>query len=272
MEFASYLDGATVLFLHEAPDVEQRIEARVPELSTRFATSMEEAYAEFDSTVTVVVVSDRIPSDVADRFSRDVLSRNPFCQCVLLAPSQATETTYATDYDEVVRRPVAEDEFRSVLKRRLTVGVYCTLLHEYYSLSANLLTLQQLRDDAESVPDGSAPGGEEADVPEDVEDRLRQLEPLLGELEADLEDEEIMDTTESVRRHKRYLTTSDDEQGSASKYHPDSCPECGLAWGGDNRAIVGRGFTSLGAGVWRCGRCSEIVHGLHDSNQRVNRG
>lgn len=272
MEFASYLDGATVLFLADSPQVEQHIEARLPELSARFATSTEEAYAAFDSTVMVVVVSDRISSDDADRYSRAVLSQNPFCQFVLLASSQPRKTTHATDYDETVRRPVAEDEFRRVLKRRLTVGVYCTLLHEYYSLSTNLAMTKQLRDDAESDSDGSATADEEDDVSEDVKDRIRQLEPLLRELEADLADEDIGDTTESVRRHKRYLAMTDDEGGSGSKYHPDTCPECGLAWGGDNRAIVGRGFVRLGAGVWRCERCKEIVHGLHDSNQRVNRG
>lgn len=272
MEFANYLDGATVLFLTDSPDAEHRIRARVPELSARFATSTEEAYAAFDSSVMVVVVSDSIPSDDADRYSRAVLSQNPFCQFVLLASSHPTKTTHATDYDETVRRPVAEDEFRSVLKRRLTVGVYCTLLHEYYSLSTKLVMIKQRREDAESSSDSSATSDEEDDVFEDVNDRLQQLEPLLRELEADLEDEEINDTTESVRRHKRYLAMTDDEGGSGSKYHPDTCPECGLAWGGDNRAIVGRGFTRLGAGVWRCSRCKEIVHGLHDSNQRVNRG
>lgn len=256
-----HFGDASVLFLADSPDVERRVDPWLPGVPTLFATSVEEAYAAFDASVAVVCYPDTLLGDRTHEFCHDVLARSPFTQLVLFGTEDSTTVRYSDDYDVVLQAPVSEHELRETIERRLTYAVYSSVLHEYYSLNARVAVLDRL-------------DGEDADATvEQVTERLEQLRPWLRRLRARLSSADVREITESVDRHKGYLTgpAPGARNASTSKYHPDSCPECDLPWGNDHRNELGRGYEPIGAGVWKCARCDEVVHGLHDSNQRITK-
>lgn len=263
MEATEHFGDAAVLFLAESPGVERRVNAWLPDIPTLFATSVEEAYAEFDSSVATVCYPDTLLDDSTRGFCNDVLARSPFTQLVLLASPDSPAVRYADDYDVVLQAPVSEQELREAVERRIAYAVYSSVLHEYYSLNARVAAIERL----------SASEGETDSIPERVTERLEQLRPWLRRLQEALATDDVREISESVTRHKGYLTqpAPNSANSGTSKYHPDACPECDLPWGSDHRNELGRGHEPIGAGVWKCARCGEIIHGLHDSNQRITK-
>jgi hypothetical protein len=256
-----HFGDAAVLFLADSPSVERRIAAWLPDVPTTFAASVEEAYAEFDDSVAVVCYPDAWLGDRTRRFCGDVLARSPFTQLVLLASPESSAVQYDDDYDVILEAPVSEHQLRAAVERRLAYAVYGSVLHEYYSLNARVAATEGFSDDGGETVSGR------------VTDRLDQLRPWLRHLQAKLSPADVREISESVTRHKGYLTrpAPGAERGGSSKYHPDACPECDLPWGSDHRNELGRGYEPIGAGVWKCARCDEVVHGLHDSNQRITK-
>ncbi|WP_280536085.1 hypothetical protein [Halopenitus sp. POP-27] len=107
--------------------------------------------------------------------------------------------------------------------------------------------------------------------PDEIVERYRRVCRQLDVLQERLSGAAIAEISMSIRRHKDYLTTpsADVDRGPPAKHHPRRCPACKLPWGVDHGNELGTGFTRIAAGVRRCTRCREIVHGLGESGRRI---
>lgn len=249
----------TVLFVTGFPGVESKLDAWLGDVPTRFATTVSDAYAAFDASTAVVCVSDNLLDDELEAFRTDVLVRHPFCQFVLVE-SRTVLDGRADAYDVVLQGPVSREQLHDTVKQRLTYATYSTLLQEYYLTNTRALAYSRLHDAEEAIPDHLA-------------ERIEQLLPQLQALQADLSEAQLREISNIVERHKEFVTrpTTQPSDSAASKYHPGACPECGVAWGDDHGNELGRGCEDLGAGVWKCRHCGEIVHNLHDSNRSIKK-
>lgn len=254
------LKERTVLFVTGFTDIESKLTAWLPDIPTGFVPTVSEAYAAFDSSVAIVCVSENQLDDRMEEFRTDVLARHPFCQFIVIE-SDLLANDRVDNYDVILQGPVPRDVLRATVQERLKYEVYSTLLQEYYLSNMRSVTLSRLHDTEDAVP-------------EHIPERLRELCTQLQDLQAELSEDQIREVSRTVERHREYLNqpTKQREGTRTSKYHPGTCPNCGLVWGDDYGNELGTGFEALGAGVWKCSRCEEIIHSLHDSNQRIMKG
>lgn len=230
-------------------------------IPVRFASTPTDLVAEFDSTVALVCLSQSLSDDDLEEIQKYVLTRNPFCQIVLLSARGSSIPSFDW-YDAVLQRPISKTELRDTLAQRLTYGVYSFLLHEFYSLNATINSVSN----ADTVEDSD----NNIDLNQ-YEERLQEIQPQLKQLQTELCEEDIREISRTIYRHKGYLTepSAESDQTQTSKHHPDECPMCNLTWGHDYENELGNGFIALGAGVWKCTKCDEISHGVNGSQQRI---
>lgn len=253
------LDEATVLFVTNFENIKSKLATSLPNVTTTFASTTEDAYAAFDETTAVVCLFDNLLTEAFEQFHTDVLVRHPFCQFVVIE-SQPLANDRVDDYDVILQGPVSAPRLRTVLRQRIVYSTYSSLLQEYYHLNTRVTALSRFQDT-------------DAEPPDYIATRLRQLRPQLQALQGELTEGHLREITETVEQHKAYVnrpTEQQDEPGE-SKYHPGTCPECGIVWGDDHGNELGRGFEAIGAGVWKCTHCGEIIHDLHDNNQNITR-
>jgi ribosomal protein L37AE/L43A len=200
--------------------------------------------------------------DEANEICKRILTRNSYCQLVAILPRSSFLTIHEDGYDAILHRPIYEDEFEETVANRLVCGIYSARLHEFYALNAKLLSIRQAETASDSPPDVNIA---------QLKERYSHLCSQLDTLQEKLSTEYIDDISTSIGLHENYLTrpAQQVDQGSASKYHPSRCPNCKLPWGVDHGNELKEGVVSIGAGVWRCTRCTEIVHGLSESGQRI---
>lgn len=253
----SALEERSVLFVTGFTDIESKLDAELLETSPVFVTTADEAYDKFDSSVAIVCVSDNILDDQMEEFRTDVLAQHPFCQFIAIE-SQTLSNDRIDSYDVILQGPVSRADFQAAVQKRLKYELYSTLLQEYYLFNMRAITLHRYHGSEDAVPDY-------------IHERVQQLCPQLEALRTDLSEDQIREISRTVERHREYLNQpmQQPEESSTAKNHPSTCPDCGIVWGDDHGNELGRGFEGLGAGVWKCSRCGEIVHALHDSNQRV---
>lgn len=254
------LQNRSVLFLTPFEEYEPRISRRLSEFTVTFANTTSEAYRAIDETVAVICVSDNVLTDEFEDFRTDVLLRHPFCQFVAIE-SDPFSNPLTDDYDAVLNGPVSGPELRDTVEERLVYAAYSSTLQEYYHLNTYLSTfLADTQEPPEKAPE--------------MTNRVETLRTLLQTLQAELSEHHLREISKTVQQHKQYVTQprTDSEDSSSSKYHPGTCPQCGVAWGTDHGNELQHGYENLGAGVWKCRHCESITHALHDNNQRVMKG
>lgn len=251
-----------VLFLEESLTLQALFESWLSGIPTRFATDLEDVPAQFDSTTAVACLSQSLLGDDEEAIRKHTLNRNPYCQLVLIAPRASFITPHEDAYDACLRRPIVEDKLRSTIVDRMKCGVYSALLREFYTLNAKVLWVRQSETSVDEVADVD---------PDLIQERYQQLRSQLNQLQRDLSTADVETISQSIELHKRYLTepAQDTDDKESSKYHPRRCPDCKLTWGTDHGNELGDGVVAVGANVWKCTRCREIVHGLGDGGRRV---
>lgn len=262
MQNIAFAGDYHILLLEESKTLQELFDSWLPEFPTRFATTMDDVPAHFDSTTAVACLSQTVLGDQEKELRKHILNRNPYCQLVMIVPRSSFITPYEDDYDACLRRPVVEDELRATIGNRMKRGVYSALLREFYTLNAKLLWVRESDTSVDAITNVE---------PDLIKERYHQLRSQLNQLQTKLSAADIKSISKSVKLHKRYLTepVQDVENKVTSKYHPRRCPSCKLQWGTNHGNELGDGVTSIGAGVWKCARCSEIVHGLGDGERRV---
>jgi len=232
----------------------------LPGVRTKLVTSPEDLAAELESSTAVACLSQSLLSDADGDCRKLILNRNPFCQLVSIVPRTGFTSVVEDEYDAWIRRPVFKETLQERVEHGWKCGIYASTLHEFYNLNAELVG------DADgAAADGDAAGRER------LRTRYREVTRRLDFLQASLDATEIRSTMQSVKLHRHFLRDRPERgQGTeTSKYHPARCPECRLPWGVDHRNVLGKGFEPVGAYVWKCARCNEIVHGLGASHRRM---
>lgn len=261
MDTNSLFDGYRVLLADESRTRLQLFEKWLPEIATRTATSIEEFSTQLDSRTAVTTVPRSLFGDHETTIRREILSRNPHCQLILMLPHGASGGFASEDYDACLRRPVHQTELQSTIETQLKYGVYSHTLHEFYTLNAELWGYGRI----ETEPEKTGPQHREK------MERYQALKARLDELQTLIDTPDIDALLHSLKRRNQHLTepVKDAERTQDSKYHPDRCPHCKLPWGVDHRNKLGTGLERVGAYVWRCNRCNEIAHGRGNSHRRV---
>ena len=257
-----FVDDFCVLLLEESRTLQMLFDHWLPGITTKVAATPADILAQFDETVAVACLSQTALGDKTDEICKQILTRNPYCQLVAVLPRSSFVLFHEKEYDAVLQRPIYEDDFHQTIANRLVYGVYSAQIHEFYALNATLLSIQQSNTSSDSQPDVNV---------DQLQDRYGHLCSQLDALQEMLSTDDIMKISKSINLHKSYLTrpVQDVAQGFTSKYHPTRCPNCKLPWGVDHGNDLKEGVVSIGAGVWRCTRCSEIVHGLSEDGRQV---
>jgi len=262
MQDTSFLDEFSVLLSDDSLTRLELFGSWLPGISTRSASSEEELYTRFDSSVALVFLSQSLLGDEEENLRKAMLNRNPYCQLALILPRQSFVSPLEDSYDACLRRPIFKDELQATVENRLKCGVYSATLYEFYRLNAEMGGVKQFRasnDDGAVEPLDGKRG------------RYRQLRKRLNHLHPTIDLDDVHSILESIELHKRYLTepNMNTDTSGGSKYHPGRCPGCKLPWGVNHRNELGTGFERVGAYVWRCARCSKLVHGVGSSHRRV---
>jgi hypothetical protein len=262
MQDTAFLDEFAVLLSDESSTRLELFDRWLPGIKTRFARTERELYSRFDSSVALVFISQSLLGEEEQAIRKAILNRNPYCQLVLIAPRQSFVSPLEDNYDACLQRPIFRDELQTTVEEHLKCGVYSATLYEFYRLNAEVSGFGQ-----SDRSNGSGP----ADPSDEKGERYRQLKERLDHLQPTIDHDDVDSILRSIELHKRYLTEPerDTESSTGSKYHPARCPGCKLPWGVDHRNELGRGFERVGAYVWRCTRCTKLVHGVGTSHRRV---
>ncbi|QLG63216.1 hypothetical protein [Halorarum salinum] len=261
MTVTELTDEFSVLLLEESSTHADLFEMWLEGVQTKRAARPRDIFRVFDSTVAVACLSQSVLGEDEPDIRRFILNRNPYCQLILIASCSSPDILYEQHYDATIVRPTSREEFQTAVEKRLTYGMYSALLDEFYSLNAELVSLERA-------------GDSEVDLdPDALQKRLQRVRKPLNQLTAAIDHADTKALLQSLNLHRKYLTEPAQAIDSepASKYHPKACPNCKLPWGVDHRNDLGKGFTSIGAYVWRCSRCHDITHGSSPSDRRVAR-
>lgn len=247
-----------VLFVTDDTIDDSSLSEWLPWIPFSFASTTSEAYATFDSTISVVCLFDTQLDDEMETFRRDVLLRRPFCQFIVIE-SEPYARSGLENYDATLQGPISRRELQNTVQSRLLYATYGLCLYEYYLLNMRTIALGQSASEDDAV----------ADLSEQIDELRQDLQQLSARISA----AEIQAISKKLKARRDFLTQSTKqlEDSIPSKYRPDVCPECDLVWGEDHGNALGKGHERLGAGVWRCTRCEEISHELHNANQSFRR-
>jgi hypothetical protein len=282
------IDDYSVLLLEESYTLQDLFADWLAGIEVRTVADPDDVVGAFDATVAVACLSETAFDGRGEAIRNGLLSRNPYCQLVGVLSRSSSVTDHESNYDECLERPILKADLRDTVERRLAYGIYSRVLREFYDLNAAFVWRRRDgtddRTDAES-PDHAvlettgerkvAPPIDDGDFEELTDDEIRNRYQLvcrqLDALQDRLSGAAIAEITRSIRRHKDYLTTPNAEvdRGPPAKHHPRRCPSCKLPWGIDHGNQLGNGFIRIAAGVRRCTRCQEIVHGLGESGRRI---
>ncbi|QLG63054.1 hypothetical protein [Halorarum salinum] len=261
MTTTEFVDEFSVLLLEDSSTHMELFEKWLTGVSTKRAATPQDIFRVFDSSIAVACLSQSLLEDDEEEIRRFILNRNPYCQLILIAACSSPDVLYEEHYDATIARPVSREELQATVEKRLMYGMYSALLDEFYTLNAELLSLQRA-------------GDSEVDVDqEELEERLHQVRVPLDRLTKAIDHDDTRALLRSLNLHRKYLTEPAQtiETTTTSKYHPNACPNCALPWGIDHRNELGEGFTSIGAYVWKCMRCNDITHGTSPSDRRIAR-
>lgn len=259
MKYSDLLTNVSVLFL-EGNEIKRDLFSKwITTVSTKMAAEPQELFHKFDSSVTVVVLSQADLGDEEQEIREFILNRNPSCQLVLLTSSTMDNILYEHDYDATISRPVSQGNLEALVKKRLRYGIYSTLVRELYALNTRLLALERTDLDVDDC------------LKETVKEKIRKAKVPIRHLESTINYEDTQEMLQSISLHKGYLNipSQDEKSSTASKFHPEYCPNCSLVWGVDHGNDLESGFIQIGASVWKCTDCSHIVHSSDSSNRYI---
>lgn len=255
-----FLYDYSVLILEESPTLQDLLSDWISGVTTKTVSSSNNIPHELDSTVIVACLSQTELTDDGS-VKRYVLTHNPYCQIIGVLPRTSFVSPFEDQFDDTLQRPIYEDEFQQVIEDRLVAGAYSVLLSEFYDVNSSLVALHR-------ASDGEVDGKQ--DSIKKSQARYHSLKKRLNSLQDHLSSDTIVDIFKTVEQHKQYLQEPDTNsgEGKETKFRPRRCPTCKLPWGVDHRNDLGNGYKKLGADVYQCARCDEIVHGLA-GEQRV---
>ena len=147
---------ATVLVVDDEQEVADVYALRLRgEYETRTAYGGEEALAELEDSVDVVLLDRRMPDISGDDVLAEIRDRGVDCRVIMLTAVDPGMDILEMDFDDYLCKPVEKADLVSAIEQQLQVQRYDDRLSEYLEVSSKLalleaeLSAQELEDNEE---------------------------------------------------------------------------------------------------------------------------
>ncbi|MFW5919508.1 MAG: response regulator [Halanaeroarchaeum sp.] len=202
------------------------------EYEVETAYSGAEALEVLDESFDVVLLDRRMPGISGDEVLEAIRDAGYECQVAMVTGVKPDVAIADAPIEEYLTKPIERDRLENAVDELLLRSDTEAIKQELLSLISKRVAL------------------ESEHVAEDLEDHetFQSLNDRIERIQSELE---IEPSTLS------------------SKHRPAACPNCKLKWDLSVDGIVG--FVPIGARVWKCENCGEVVHKSDPSHRRVNR-
>ena len=184
-------DDATVLIVDDEKEVADVYALRLrSEYETRTAYGGEEALAEMDDDVDVVLLDRRMPDIAGDDVLTEIRADGFDCKVIMLTAVDPGMDILEMDFDDYLCKPVEKKDLVAAIDQQLQVQRYDERLSEYLEVTSKLALL-------------------EAELsPQEIEDsdELQELNARAEDLKADMDDtldefDDIETAFQEIARH-----------------------------------------------------------------------
>lgn len=184
-------DDATVLIVDDEQEVADVYALRLrSEYETRTAYGGEEALAEMDDDVDIVLLDRRMPDIAGDDVLTEIRADGFDCKVIMLTAVDPGMDILEMDFDDYLCKPVEKKDLVAAIDQQLQVQRYDERLSEYLEVTSKLTLL-------------------EAELsPQEIEDsdELQELTARAEELKADMDDtldefDDIETAFQEIARH-----------------------------------------------------------------------
>lgn len=148
-------EQAVVLVVDDEPDVADSYAAITRDrYEVRTAYSGEEALAELDEDVDVVLLDRRMPDMLGDDVLEKIRERGFDCRVAMVTAIDPDVDIIDMEFDDYVVKPVTHDEVLETIERLLRVAQYERTLREFYRVTRKHATLSNAKN-ADNLADSS---------------------------------------------------------------------------------------------------------------------
>ena len=184
-------DDATVLIVDDEKEVADVYALRLrSEYETRTAYGGEEALAEMDDDVDIVLLDRRMPDIAGDDVLTEIRADGFDCKVIMLTAVDPGMDILEMDFDDYLCKPVEKKDLVAAIDQQLQVQRYDERLSEYLEVTSKLALL-------------------EAELsPQEIEDsdELQELNARAEDLKADMDDtldefDDIETAFQEIARH-----------------------------------------------------------------------
>ncbi|MFC7142257.1 response regulator [Halosimplex aquaticum] len=143
-------ERAVVLIVDDEPAVADSYAAHVrEEYAVRTAYSGEEALAELDEAVDVVLLDRRMPDIVGDDVLETVRERGLDARVAMVTAVDADFDIVDMEFDDYVVKPISSEELLETIGRLLRCAEYERTLRDYYRVTRTAVALQSAKETSE---------------------------------------------------------------------------------------------------------------------------
>ncbi|QLG29928.1 response regulator transcription factor (plasmid) [Halorarum halophilum] len=201
-------DLPVILVVEDEPDVADTYDRWLQEYEVHRAETGEEALAQLDETVDVVLLDRMLPGMSGAEVLTEIRSRSIDCRVAMVTAVDPGFDIIEMGFDEYITKPPDREELRETVARLLHRATLNGDLQEYYSLVARRATLDA------TFPERQLEANKEYRVlVEQIEVHRAAVDDAMGDLASDADFigavREIMDTTnETEAPHDEEFTES----------------------------------------------------------------
>jgi DNA-binding response OmpR family regulator len=184
-------DDATVLIVDDEQEVADVYALRLrSEYETRTAYGGEEALAEMDDDVDIVLLDRRMPDIAGDDVLTEIRADGFDCKVIMLTAVDPGMDILEMDFDDYLCKPVEKKDLVAAIDQQLQVQRYDERLSEYLEVTSKL-TLLEAKLSPQEIEDS---------------DELQELNARAEDLKADMDDtldefDDIETAFQEIARH-----------------------------------------------------------------------
>jgi DNA-binding response OmpR family regulator len=182
---------ATVLVVDDEREVADVYALRLRgEYETRTAYGGEEALAELEDSVDVVLLDRRMPDISGDDVLAEIRDRGVDCRVIMLTAVDPGTDIIEMDFDDYLCKPVEKADLVSAIEQQLQVQRYDDRLSEYLEVSSKLALLE------------AELSAQELDDNEDLQELSARAEELKRKMDETIEEFDDMEAAfREIARH-----------------------------------------------------------------------
>lgn len=143
-------ERAVVLVVDDKPEVADSYAAQVGDRhDVRTAYSGEEALAQLDEAVDVVLLDRRLPDMVGDDVLATIRDRGVDCRVAMVTAVDADFDIIGMEFDDYMVKPVSREDLLATIDRLLRCAEYERNLREYYRVTRTFVALESAKSASE---------------------------------------------------------------------------------------------------------------------------